>query len=465
MTTSRRLWTSAVLAVSAPIVTVLIVTLWRAPVPVTETVALLEDVTERPVVREFNPATAYYRPLFHTALATIWRSGATLETKLAAIKLLTIVPVLLLVLALIAFLRPSTGLEAVAAALALAVLLGSGGFRDNLEIGLNYTIVGMALALLVWILLNRERRAWSTPAVAALTLLAIGFKEQGLVLVPVVLVAWWTRAPGTSRSMAAVIGSIGILYVALRLSTRSVWATFEQDVGFGFTELDRFAAAARFGDFPYWIYAYNGMSTVSNVLFAEPTRGVFRIVHAFTQREIEPWHVIHLGSSAALTALIVWWGVRSLKRVRGHDWPDEARLFLAMLVALFASGALSFNYSRDRLGGMAVVFYALASSLAVRAAAERLTAASRARFAAAALGLMLIIGAWHVRAFATLERVRFLSESTQADWLVQVPERRLRLGHRPVYLRIMDSMTPQGIDPAAPGPTRFPMWVRHIVGP
>lgn len=463
--TGVRLGPTAVVAATAPLVAVLCATLWRAPVPLTETVALLEDVSERPVTREFNPATAYYRPLFHTALSGIWHSGAALETKLATLKLLTIGPVLFLVLATIAHLRPRTALEAAAGVVAVTVLIGSGGFRDNLEIGLSYTIVGMAAALAAWILLNRQPRAWHAPAVVGLTLMAIGFKEQGLVLVPLVIVAWWTRAPGASRGLAAAAAAIGVAYLALRFAGRAAWAPFEQDIGFGFSELDRFAAAERFADFPWGIYAYNSMSTMLNVLFGEPTRGIFRIVQAFADGRVAPWHVIHFGSSAALTAAIGWWGVRALSDARRGGWSAESRLFVSMLVVLLATGALSFNYSRDRLGGMAVVFYALAAYFAVRAVATHFSAASRAGVAAAALGLVLLTAAWQARAVATLEWVRFLSSGSQSDWLVQVPERRLRFAHRPVYLRIMESMTAQGTDLSVPRPTRFPRAVREVLGP
>jgi hypothetical protein len=126
---------------------------------------------------------------------------------------------------------------------------------------------------------------------------------------------------------------------------------------------------------------------------------------------------------------------------------------------------LSFNYSRDRLGGMAVVFYALAAYFAVRAATEHLLTAPRPAFAAAAVGLTLLTATWQIRGVATLEWVRHIANGSQADWLVQVPERRLTFAHRAVFLRIMDSMTAQGTDPAAPRPTRFPMWVRRVVGP
>jgi len=46
-------------------------------------------------------------------------------------------------------------------------LVGSRGFRDNLEIPLSYTIVGMPLALLVWMLLNRTPRIWQAAVITA----------------------------------------------------------------------------------------------------------------------------------------------------------------------------------------------------------------------------------------------------------------------------------------------------------
>jgi len=453
----RRFWTMAATVVSAPLVIVLCVTLWGTPFPITEIVALLEDVTNEPTAALLSPDTTYYRPLYDLALSTVWHSGTTLETRLAAIKLLTIVPVVVLLLGLIWHVRPRTAAESAAAVFAVGVLAGSGGFRDNLEIGLNYTIVGMPLALMVWILLNRERRVWHTPLVIALTLVAIGFKEQGLVLLPIVIIGWWTGAPGASRGMAATAALIGVAYVAFRLSATGTWEVFEQDVGLGFSELDRFTAAARFGAFPYWMYAYNGASTIANILFAEPTRGVFRIVHAAVDDSLELWHVLHLFSSVVLTAVIAWWGVHSLKIAIRSQWSLESRLFVVMVVVLLASGVLSFNYSRDRLGGMAAVFYALAAFFAVRAAAARILRGPGFQFAAVALLLTLVAAAWQTRAIATVEWARAHSNGqNQREWFVLLPERRVTFARRTTYIRIMESMVAQGTDPAAPRRRDFP---------
>lgn len=461
---STRIWSTVVTMASAPLVIVLCVALWRSPFPITEIVALLEDVVDQPAASLLSPDTTYYRPLFELALSAFWHAPAPVETKLAGIKLMTIVPVVVMLVAFVWHLGPRTAVEAAAAALAVAVLIGSPGFRDNLEVGLSYTIVGMPLALITWIVLNRERRPWHTPLVVVLTVIAIGFKEQGLVLVSVVLVGWWTAAPGASRGMAVAATVIAICYVALRISATATWEVFEQDVGLGFTELDRFTAAARFGEFPYWMYAYNGASTIANVLFAEPTRGMFRIVHAAIYDNLQPWHVIHLCSSAALTALIAWWGTRRVSEALRAGWSPESRLFLVTIVVLLASGALSFNYSRDRLGGMAVVFYAAAAFFAVRAAAALISKAPGAVFVAAALVLALLSAAWQTRAVATIEWARAHASGGTRQWLVLVAERRVTFGRRAAYIRIMESMVPQGTASNAARPTRLPEWAHQVLG-
>ena len=182
-----------VLAVLSPLLASLCVVLWRTPYPVSEAVALFEDVANGAPSGFLIPDTTYYRPFFHLTLMAIWRTAGSLEARLALIKLVHIVPVALLVILFVWHRRPRTFLDAAAVSVAATVLIGSPGFCDNLEIPLSYTAVGMPLALVVWILVNGERRAWHGTAIVALTILAIGFKEQGLVIIPVVLAAWRPR--------------------------------------------------------------------------------------------------------------------------------------------------------------------------------------------------------------------------------------------------------------------------------
>jgi hypothetical protein len=459
------LWTAVVVATSLPFLIILCTTLWRSPFPLSEAVGLFEDVAERPLSEFFNPTTSYYRPLFYVTLSALWHNSASIAAALSSIRLLHIVSVTVLVLLFIWHLRPRTPIDAAAATVAMAVLIGSPGFLGNLELPLSYTIVGMAAAIIVWMLLERDRRFWHGPAIVALTLVAIGFKEQGLVIAPLVIAAWWMGAPGAGRATVAAVAGIAVLYVALRLGHHDAsMPLFEQDVGFGFGALSPPDAEQRFGAFPLWIYAYSSASTIANVLFAEPTEGVFRITRAVSEGRLQPWHIVYVLSSVLLTVLIVWWGIGTLKRTVDARWSAESRLFVGMSVVLAACGVLSFNYSRDRLGGMAVVLYALAAFFAVRAAAWRAAHASKVTAAVTAVTLLLLASAWQLRAMYTIEFTRQRAVNSHREWITSVRRRQLEFAGRPVYLRIMQEMMDQGIAPHRIQRTSRPRWLVRLLG-
>jgi hypothetical protein len=458
-------WTAAVSLIIAPVLIVLLVTLWRTPYPVTEAVALFEDVARVPSPARFwIPETSYYRPLFHSTLWAIWHADSSLDTKLALVKVVHLAPILLLVAAFVWCLRPQTMAGAAAAALATGVLIGSPGLRDNLEIPLSYTAMAMPIVAIVWMLMNQPARVWRSTAIVVLVLVAIGFKEQGLILIPVVVAAWWMRAPGATRRTAVTLIAIGVGYVAMRLLWRGKWPLFEQSLGLGFSIVEVPDATARFGAFPYLIFAYNGASTIANVLFSEPTSGLFYTLRDIVYNQIQAWRIINLLSSIALTAAIAWWGVASIK---GHrdTWGADARLFVALVIALLGCGALSFDYSRDRLGGMAVVFYALAAYHAVLAVAARVSIAPRRLFVSGAAALVMLAAAWEIRAIGTIEWTRRFARRNEIEWLVELVPRRLEFAERPVYLDIMERMVAQGTRPESPKPTRYPTWIARTMVP
>jgi hypothetical protein len=456
-------WTAAALIVATPLVALLCLTLWRMPFPVSEAVAIFEDVARQPAFDFVIPDQSYYRPLFHITISAIWHNAGSLAAALAWIKLLHIVPIVVLAVLFVGHVRPRTPVDAAVAAAAMAIVLGSPGFRDNLEIPLSYTIIGMPLVLAVWMLLTRERRLWHEPIIVVLILVAIGFKEQGLVLVPLVLAMWWTRAPGANGVTAVILTGMAVGYVVVRVMWGEEWAMFEQAVGLGFGEMEPPEAEARYGRFPYFVYAYSGVATIANVLFAEPTRGTFSIVRLILSGHPQPWQLVHLGSSVALTAIIAWWAVGAVRHAKQTGWSPDSRLLVALVVVLLACGALSFNYSRDRLGGMAVPIYALAAFHALRAAVARASAGPRLPFAVVAVTLFLVALGWHVRAVGTLERTRLTSYRNHTEWLVALPQRRIEFAERPVYLRIMHSMIDQGTTADPPQPTRYPRWLSRWI--
>ena len=464
-----RLWTTVAAGISLPAVVILCITLWRAPYPFSDSIGHFEDATSRPAASFLIPTSSYYRPLFYLSLSALWHSASSIDAALTAIRFLHIVPIALLVALLLLHARPRNGVDAAAATLAVAALLGASGFRDNLELPLSYTIVGMPALLAVWLLLERDHRRWHGLVILLLTMIAIGFKEQGLVIVPLIVAAWWLGAPGATRGMAAAATLGAIAYVALRLYTHDErLPLFEQDVGFGFSRLSTTDAEARFGAFPFGIFVYSGASTIANVLFAEPTDGIFRILGAWRSGAFEAWHATHLVSSVGLTLLIVWWGVSALRRHENGRWSAEARLFLLMLVVLLATGALSFNYSRDRLGGMAIPLYAIAAFHAVRAMVWRRSFRSPGGAwlpaVAAAMVLLFLAAAWQLRVVHTIESTRQRAVNTEREWAIHFHERRAEIAHRTTYRRIFDGMLYQGTTPDAIGRTRFPRWLVQMIG-
>ena len=453
----RRVWRLFVLATTAPLLIALLIVLWRTPFPLSEGVSLIEDAARNPPSHFLQGDTAYYRPLFHITLRTLWRHAGSVGGALQAIKLLHIVPVALVVVLLVWHVRPRDAIDAGAALFALAALVGAPAFRDNLEIPLSYTTVAIPIALLVWMILEREHRWWHGPAIVALITIAVGFKEQGLVLVVVVIAAWFAGAPGVRRGTVAVVALLAVAYVGFRLVNRGSGPLFEQDVGFGFSRLSPVEAAARFGSFPLAIFAYSGLATIANVLFSEPTAGVFNVVAGLTRCRPDPIGLLNVFSSVALTALIAWWA-----RSRVRD-PQERRLTIALIVSLAACGTLSFDYSRDRLGGMAIVFYALGAFHAIRALAIRLTSEPVPHLRIAMTTLLLLAGAWQIRVLGTLEGARDTAFKNRREWITGVAERRIEFADRPVYVQVMERLESQGVDPTTPQPTRYRRVAARIV--
>ena len=465
---SRRreyVWFAAILVTMSPLLLTLCRAMWQTAYPISETVALLEEADKGSLLALLDAsARSWYRPLYHLTWYVLWHGTGSLDAALIWFRCLELASIAVLVMLFVWHLRPRTVIDGAAATFAVAVLVGTPGFRDNLELPLLMTLVGMPLALIVWMLLERDSRWWHAPVILALTLIAIGYKEQGLVIAPLVVAAWWTGAPGASRTTTALVAASVVAYLAVRLATSGSWHPFEQDVGLGFSRLSAAEASARFGASPVWMYAYNAASTAANILFSEPTDGRFRIVWDVSRGQADPWEINHVVSSIVLTGLIVWWGLGALKRVAGRPWSVEARVFVATVLAVAASGALGFNYSRDRLGGIAVVFYAVAAYFAMRAAGERVARASPARMVAAGSALLLLAGAWHIRALGTIDYVRVMSASTQIQWITGLQAQRADFADRPTYLRIMEAMAEQGLDPSSAQGTSYPRWARVWFG-
>jgi hypothetical protein len=460
-------WSARVLLVSTPLLVPLCTAMWKTPFPIGETVGLLEDIDGTPfrdVGTFFDPeGRSWYRPLFHFTLWTAWRGTDQVVRAFDQIRVLELAAVIGLVVLFVRFLRPRALVEAAAAAFALMVLIGTPGLRDNLEVPMLMTLVGMPLGLAVWMLGEHRDRWWHSAVVVVLLLVAIGYKEQGLVIAPLVVAAWWMGAPGASGRTAAATVAATVAYLALRFGHTGNWPVFEQELGLLFDELSAADAVRRFGDAPYGMYAYNALATTANLLLSEPTRGRFAITSHALEGTIAPWEVNHVLSSLAASGLFAWWGTSVVRRDwSAGAWTRESRLAVATALAIASSGALGFMYSRDRLGGMAAVFYAASLYFAARLAAERARRARR--LVPIALGLGALALSWQLRAVGTLEETRSRSEKNQREWIISLEQLRYDFADRPRYLSILEAMVEQGRDPGAARRAPYPDWARAWLG-
>jgi hypothetical protein len=454
-------WLAAAAITTLPLLLLLGREMWEAPFPINETIGILQDtgvmadaadsphsLLDPKLLSFFDPTPrSWYRPLYWVTWYAFWHITHSLDTTLLLFTLLEILTVLLLVIGFLWQARPETVMSYAAATVAVSILVGTPGLRENLEVPLPMTLVGMLFALLVWMLLERQHRWWHGPALIVLTALAVGYKEQGLVLVPVLVVAWWVGAPGVRRGTAVTIVLLTLAYLVLRFSTAGSWRPFEQDVAIGFEAISAADASQQFGAFPYWVYAYNAAATVANILFSEPTGGAFTAVKSALEGDLRPWQINHVLTSTATTALLAWWAVQTWRREASTPWSIEMRLVIALGIAIAASGALGFNYSRDRLGGMAVVFYALGSYYALRQAGLRLSQASRLTMMAAAVPLLLLSAGWQLRAIGTVDSVEARARRTHREWVANRAHEKVGHASQGDWLRILTEMEPQGVTP------------------
>jgi hypothetical protein len=460
-------WKWLAVAASAPLVVTLCVVMWRTPYPISEAVAQISDSwppSSASVLANFASRREMYRPLYFASWAALLKWTGSLDVAMLAFRIVEVGSIAALAGMLLWRLRIRNAVDAAAATLAVAVLVGMPGFRDNLELPLLFTLIAMPIAVAVYAVAEHEHRPWHGLLLVALTFVAVGFKEQGLVVVPVIVIAWLTGAPGVRRFDAAAVVAATLMYLGFRFHYRGTWPAFGEDVGLWFGQLSVSEATARFGAHPLPMYAYSAMATLSNILFSEPTSGTFIVVKHLKEGTAQPWELNHVLSSTALAILVAWWGIGAVRRGAGARWSVDARLFAIFVAAVAASGALGFNYSRDRHGGMAVVFFAFAAFEAVRALAARAQEARQSRATTIAVALLLLAGAWQLRAIGTLEHERLLSWKNHREWITNLQLRRVASARDADYLQVLDAMVNQGTRLGEPEPTHYPAWFVALIG-
>ena len=243
--------------------------------------------------------------------------------------------------------------------------------------------------------------------------------EFGILIVPVLTVLWWFGAPGISwRGVTAMVAAVAV-YATIRFTfgDHSGELTLWADTGFGFQNLDANTLRARFGDAPLVLWIYNVVGTMLTVLFSEPRDGVYSFTESLLARDMETWQWFQVGSSA-LTTLVIAAGL-----LRGWPWKERDRLLVVAGCALLVFGsALSFVYSRDRLGLAGGIGYALLLYVAVGSWLDR-PGSGRGRQVVTGV-VTLVAALWVVRSAETWFQLR----DTAWDYHVEWTDRFVELG-------------------------------------
>jgi hypothetical protein len=188
----------------------------------------------------------------------------------------------------------------------------------------------------------------------------------------------------------------------------------ERSAVIGFTPLEPSELAARFASNPWPFYAYNVVSSVFTVLFAEPVGGGWGFVYQFTVGDLHPWTVVSVLSSSASTVVIGWFLWTRRWRLRTRSFEHGDRLVLLFLAVLAANAVISYPYTKNAIMSPAGMFFAVALFAAAR---HLLQEASGRRLAIVAALVALLAGGWAYRTAGLHHNLRYTAEEQRAEWV------------------------------------------------
>jgi len=321
--------------------------------------------------------------------------------------------VLLLLFARMLRVRSSAALAALP--LGIAIVVGIHTFAGAVVEGLpvNHFLTILICCVAAMNIAQAQRTHLTDVAAVAVLVCAMLTIESGLLIWVIFIAAYAVGYRGISRSALIVLTVCVATYFLGRfvLIGGAAPGLNERSAGFGFSVLNPDDLVRRFGGNPIPFYAYNVLSAMSCVLFAEPRGGVWMFVRELLRGRPEPWQFVNVLTSVATTVLIARYAAaRSANwRARGFDEPDRfVIIFLAVLPlnALFAGG-----YEKDVIMSPAGLFYAAAAYFVLR---ERLSGV-KAVSLAPAIALLLAVG-WSVRFVGIHDSLRARALSVREEW-------------------------------------------------
>ena len=287
--------------------------------------------------------------------------------------------------------------------LGVAALFGAHTFAGTVAEGFPInTFMTIVVCCLAAANLSFGRPAlWRDAAAVTLFVFAVLTVESGLLVWVILVAAWIAGCRGVSKwallaTTAAMLGYFFLRFGPLHVGAPSL---LERSSGFGFRVLDPPELIARFGARPWVFYAYNVLSQVLTVLFAEPKGGVWVFTRGLLAGELLPRDVVGVASSTGATLLIVGYVFS-----RAADWRRRAfehgdRLLFVFVAVLGANAVISYAYTKDVIVSPAGAFHAVATTVAFAHILTRLSHLPPIRPAVVALTVVLALfsAGWAVR--------------------------------------------------------------------
>jgi hypothetical protein len=317
--------------------------------------------------------------------------------------------------------RVRTGAGGLGAMFGIAVLFGSHTFAGTVVEGFPInTFLTIVICCLMAVALTTGAHAWwKDVAVSLLLVFAALTVESGLLVCVVVAAAWAVGFRGVSTGAVAVVTALTLGYFILRFAFLDVSGPglTERSTGFGFAVLNPPELIARFGERPAYLYAYNVVSQMLTVLFAEPKGGTFRLTRDLRNGEWLPRQIIATLASGGATLLIGWYVATRRAALARLSLSDGDRLVIVFVAVLIANAVLSYPYTKDVIVSPAGALFALAAAVAFAAAIERLPAIRSQRVAlTVSLVLAMLSGCWTIRLVGLNYALRQKAFINRTDW-------------------------------------------------
>jgi hypothetical protein len=355
----------------------------------------------------------YFRPLRRGLIKGVYELAG--GHYYAAFRGFQALQVLVLLLLVVRMLRVRSVAALLSLPLGLAIVVGIHTFAGAVVEGLpvNHFLTILICCVAAVNIAQAKRTPWTDAAAVALFLSATLTIESGLLLWAIFVAAHVVGYRGVSRTGLVVLTLCVALYFAGRFVVigGAPPGLNERSAGFGFSVLNPDDLERRFGHNPIPFYAYNVMSAISCVLFAEPRGGVWVLLRELLGGRPEPWQFVNVLTSALTTLLIGRFAAARVGKWRAGEFDEADRFVVIFLVVLPLNALFAAGYEKDVIMSPAGLFYGAAAHFVFRERLEGVTTIS----IAPALALLLAVG-WSVRFIGIHENLRARALSVREEW-------------------------------------------------